>query len=93
MGTPPVPSFSGANIVKLTKGGASVLGGLKNLKDMNIADAIKARGGSGQNVNKIADWLRGKSVGDVANQAAQGNAEAKTAIKVLKEAKRLSEKY
>ncbi len=56
-------------------------------------DAIKLRGGSGQNINKVADWLKGKSVSDVANQAAQGDAEAKTAIKILKEAHRLSEKY
>ena len=91
-GTAPIPSFQGMNIVNLTRNGMKVLGNLKNLKNIRLADAIKLRGGTGSNINKVASWLKSKSVAEVANEAAKGNAEAKTAIKILKQAKRLSKK-
>jgi len=43
-------------------------------------------------VNRIASWLTQKTVAEAAKLAAQGNAEAKTAIKIIKDAARLAEK-
>jgi hypothetical protein len=49
--------------------------------------------GGGAQVNKVASWLAPKTVAQVAELAAKGNAEAKTAIKIIKDAPRLSQKW
>ena len=76
----------------LTSGARKILGGILPLADETVANAIRIRGGGGAQVNQVASWLAQKTVGEVANLAAQGNAEARTAIKIIKDAARLAQK-
>lgn len=77
----------------LTRGGSRVLGNLSGLKDMTVAAAIRARGGGGNVVNQVVIDLRNELVGNVANLAATGDSAAVTAIKLVKQAKRLGQSY
>jgi RHS repeat-associated protein len=79
-------------IIPLTGGARKILGGILPLADETVANAIRIRGGGGAQVNQVASWLAQKTVGEVANLAAQGNAEARTAIKIVKDAARLAQK-
>lgn len=76
----------------LPRGALKILGGLLPLADETVANAIRIRGGGGAQVNKVASWLAQKTVGEVAKLAAAGNAEARTAIKIIKDAARLAQK-
>lgn len=78
---------------QLTSGGLKKLGNLVNLKDSILANAIKERGyGQGQ-VNQIRTDYQSLKVGELANMAASGDADAETAIKILKQANKKCEKY
>jgi hypothetical protein len=81
--------------VKLTGGGQKVLRdpALRDMKDVTLAEAIKARGGGGQQIQQVSNELRNKSLGEVANMAAQGNKEAETAVKLVKQASAKAQKY
>lgn len=79
--------------VKLTPGGLKKLGNLVNLKDNIIADAIRERGGGQGQVNQLRSDYQNIRVGELANRAAEGDAEAETAIKILKQARKKREKY
>jgi len=68
------------------------LGNLVGLAEKSVAEAILERGGGGKQVQLIASWLQQKSVWEVANLAAAGNADARTAIKIIKDAARLAQK-
>ncbi|MFC1587496.1 RHS repeat-associated core domain-containing protein [Planctomycetota bacterium] len=71
---------------KLTRAGKRKIGNLSHLKDISVSDAIKFRGGGQSQVRQVASHLQKKSVGEVANAAAKGDAEAETAIKMIKQA-------
>ena len=90
--TPPDPDEDGDVGIKLTGKGKRSLGNLTNLKDKTVADAIRSRGGTGSNVNKVESYLRNEKVGEIANRAARGDPDAVTALKIIKDAKRLSQK-
>ncbi len=48
---------------------------------------IRDRGGTASNVRKaLGDRLRGKTVGEIANLAGQGDSAAETALKIIKQA-------
>ncbi len=79
--------------VQLTPGGEKKLGNLINFKDYNIADAIRERGGGQAQVNQLRSDYQNLKVGELANLAAEGDAEAETAIKILKQARKKREKY
>ncbi len=79
--------------VQITPGGLKKLGNLVNLKNSIIADAIKERGGSQGQVNQLQSDYQSLTVGELANMAALGDAEAETAIKILKQAIKKREKY
>ncbi len=79
--------------VKLTPGGVKKLGNLVNLKDEIIANAIRERGGGQGQVNKLTSDYQNIKVGELANLAAEGDANAETAIKILKQAKKKRDKY
>jgi len=49
--------------------------------------------GGGNVVNQVASHLRQELVGNVANLAAQGDKAARTAITIVKQAKRLGQNY
>jgi hypothetical protein len=78
--------------IPLTGGARKLLGGILPLADETVADAIRLRGGGGAQVNKVASSLQQKTVAEVANLAAKGDAEARTAIKIIKNAARLAQK-
>jgi hypothetical protein len=77
----------------LTRKGRQALGNLEELKDMTIAEGIKARGGTGGNVRQVADDYQQKTVAEIANLAAAKDPKAVTALKMLKQAKSKSQKY
>jgi hypothetical protein len=79
-------------MLPLTPGAMKVLGGIAPLAEKTVSDAVRIRGGGGAQVNKVASWLAQKTVAEVAELAAKGNGEAKTAIKIIKDAARLSQK-
>ncbi|MCV3217153.1 hypothetical protein OGM63_27205 [Plectonema radiosum NIES-515] len=79
--------------VNLTAGGLKKLGNLVNLKDDIIADAIRERGGGQSQVNQLQSDYQNMKVGELANLAAEGDEEAETAIKILKQARKKREKY
>lgn len=79
--------------IELTSGGYKILGNLINLKDLKISDAIRQRGGGQNQVNQLSTEYQQVKVSKIANLAAQGNREAKTAIKILKQARKKKEKY
>lgn len=79
--------------IELSSGGYKILGNLTNLKDLIISDAIKQRGGGQSQVNQLATECQQLKVAELANLAAKGNREAKTAIKILKQARKKKDKY
>ena len=79
--------------IELAPGGLRSLGNLINLKDVIIADAIRERGGGQSQVNQLRTDYQNLRVGELANLAAEGDEDAKTAIKMLKQAKKKREKY
>jgi hypothetical protein len=81
------------NEVELTRGGQKKLGNLATLKDLDIAEAIRHRGGGQSQVDQLRSDYHNKRVGELANLAAEGDADAETAIKILKQARKKQEKY
>jgi hypothetical protein len=79
--------------IQLTSGGLKKLGNLVNLKEQMIADAIQERGGGQGQINQLQSDYQNLSVGELANLAASGDMEAETVIKILKQAKKKSDKY
>ncbi len=78
---------------KLTPEAERILGNLVNIKDEIIADAIRDRGGGQSQVNQLRTDYQTKKVSELANLAAVGDTDAKTAIKILKQARKKREKY
>ena len=79
--------------IKLTPGSIKKLSNLVNLKDNIIADAIRERGGGQSQVNQLRSDYQNLKVGELANLAAGGDADAETAIKILKQASKKRGKY
>jgi hypothetical protein len=78
--------------MKLTKAARSILGNLVGHAERTVAEMIRERGGSASNVRKAGHWAR-QSLGEVAMAAARGEPGAVTAIKIVKDAYRLGQKY
>jgi hypothetical protein len=79
--------------VKLAPGGIKIIGNLVNMKDEVIADAIRQRGGGQGQISQLRTDYQNLTVGALANLAAEGDEEAKKAIKILKQARKKREKY
>jgi hypothetical protein len=77
----------------LSKGAQKKLGSLLELQDLVIADAIRLRGGGQNQVEQLRSDYQTLTVGDLASLAAQGDSDAETAIKILKQAKKKRDKY
>lgn len=63
------------------------------MKDEIIADAIRQRGGGQGQVSQLRTDYQNLTVGALANLATEGDEEAITAIKMLKQARKKREKY
>ncbi len=79
--------------IKLTTGGKRKIGNLTDLKDVKASDAIKQRGGGASQINQLQTGYEKKTVGELANLAAAGEAAAETAIKIIKQASSKAQKY
>ncbi|MCT7951629.1 hypothetical protein NG798_17635 [Ancylothrix sp. C2] len=79
--------------IALTRDAERKLGNLVNIKDEIIADAIRQRGGGQGQVSQLRSDYQNLRVGEIANLAAEGDEDAITAIKILKQARKKREKY
>lgn len=79
--------------IKLTPGGQKRLSNLVEMKDMMMADAIRQRGGGQNQINQLETGYELMLVGEIANLSAVGDAQATTAIKILKQARKKRDKY
>lgn len=79
--------------VELTQGGQKKLGSLLDLRNLPLAEAIRQRSGGQSQVNRIRTDYQSRKVGELANLAAEGDKDAETAIKILKQARKKREKY
>jgi hypothetical protein len=77
----------------LSKGAQKKLGSLLELQDLMIADAIRLRGDGQNQVDQLRSDYQTLTVGDLASLAAEGDPDAETAIKILKQAKKKWDKY
>ena len=68
------------------------LGNLAGDADRTVAEMIRDRGGTASNVREAGHWA-GRTLGEAATAAVAGDMSAKTAIKIVKDARRLGEKY
>ncbi len=63
------------------------LGDLEDIKDMRADEAIRSRGGNASNVREaLGNRFRDATVEDIARLAAQGDAGAEKALKIIKQA-------
>ncbi len=76
----------------MSPGARRRLGNLVHLADRTVVEMIRERGGNASNVRQAGTWAK-KSLGETAEAAARGEATAATAIKIVKQARRLGEKY
>ena len=58
----------------------------------NLSDAVRKRGGGASQVKELANYSE-KTVGELANMAAAGDAKAETAMKIIKQASKKAQKY
>jgi hypothetical protein len=68
------------------------LGNLAAHAGRSVAEMIKERGGNASDVRQAGPWSS-KTLGETAESAAKGDAAAATAIKIVKQAKRLGEQH
>ena len=76
----------------MSPGARRRLGNLVDHADRTVAEMIRERGGNASNVRQAGPWAD-KSLGETAEAAAQGDPTAATAIKIVKQARRLGEKH
>jgi hypothetical protein len=68
------------------------LGNLADEADRKVSELIRERGGSAANVRQAGPWAN-KTLGETAEAAVQGDRSAASAIKIVKQAKRLGQKH
>jgi RHS repeat-associated protein len=68
------------------------LGNLGSRAGERAGDVARSRGASGSNIRRMGEWAN-KPLGDLGRAAEQGNSEAKTALKIVKDVARLGQKY
>lgn len=76
----------------LSKAARRILGNLTEHEERTIADMIRERGGNASNVRQTGPWAD-RTLADTATAAAQGDQTAATAIKIVKQARRLGEEH
>ena len=78
--------------MQLSKAARKILGNLIDQADCIVADVIRELGGTASNVRATGHWAR-ESLGETATAAADGDMTAVKAIKLVKDARRLGEKF
>jgi len=78
--------------MNLSRAAARKLGNLAGRADEKVSDLIAERGGNASNVRQAGHWGN-KKLGEAAEAAAQGDKSAETAIKIVKQARRLGEEH
>ena len=78
--------------MKLSRAAKSILGNLVGEAGRIVAELIRERGGKASNVRAAGHWAT-HSLGEVAQAAASGDASAVKAIKIVKDARRLGQRY
>lgn len=76
----------------LSPASARKLGTLAGDAGRTVAEMIRERGGSGSNVRQAGPWGT-RTLGEAADAAVAGDTVAETAIKIVKQARRLGEQY
>ncbi len=76
----------------ITKSEKRKLGNLLNRASDKIADVIRSRGGTGDNVRQAGHWAE-RTLAEAAKAATEGDATAETAIKIAKQAGRLGQRH
>jgi hypothetical protein len=76
----------------LSKAARRKLANLAESAGRSVAEMIRERGGSASNVRQAGPWAE-KSLAETAEAAVNGDRTAATAIKIVKQAKRLGEKH
>jgi hypothetical protein len=75
----------------LSKAAQRKLGNLADHADRTIAEMIRERGGTAANVRHTGSWAE-KTLAETSEAAVQGDLSAASAIKIVKQARRLGEK-
>jgi hypothetical protein len=78
--------------MELTAAARRKLGNLADEANRKVSKLIRERGGSAANVRQAGPWAN-KTLGETAEAAVQGDKNAASAIKIVKQAKRLGEKH
>jgi hypothetical protein len=86
-------SSPGGMAMALSTKAVKILGKLAGQSATTVARMIRLRGSGGSQINKVATDLQNLPLGEVAERAARGDEAAKTAVEVVKDAKRLGQKY
>jgi hypothetical protein len=68
------------------------LGNLIGHANRTVAEMVRDRGGNASNVRQTGPWAH-KTLEETAEAAAKGDATAATAIKIVKQARRLGEEH
>ncbi len=76
----------------LSRAATRKLGNLSGDADRTVADMIRERGGTASNVRQAGPWAT-RTLGEAAVAAVAGDASAETAIKIVKQARRLGEEH
>src|SRR5262249_29294562 len=82
----------GSWAMNLSRAAAKKLGNLAGRAEDQISDLIVERGGNASNIRQAGHWA-GKKLGEAAEAAARGDRSAETAIKIVKQARRLGEEH
>ncbi len=76
----------------LSRAAQRKLGSLAGQADQKVGDMILRRGGNAANVRHAGPWVD-RTLAETAEAAVQGDSTAETAIKIVKQAKRLGQKH
>ncbi len=76
----------------LSKGASKILGNLLGEANKIAREVVLQRGGGGSQVRHL-QHLADKTLGEIAEWAAQGDSAARTAIKIIKQAASKAQKY
>jgi hypothetical protein len=76
----------------LSRAAARKLGNLAGHAGETVADMIRQRGGNESNVRHAGPWAD-QTLADTAEAAVQGDRSAETAIKIVKQARRLGQEH